>query len=252
MDVFSRLPARSLFRMDRVFIGVMILAALALAANGWIAAHPEHDPRAPLALNGPAGMATSRKLAALRTDPALCRGALERAEIAFDDLNPVGEGACRRDDRLRVVPAPERGLAFAPARPETTCAVQAAMAWWLDKSVQPMAEELLNSRVARIEQLGTYSCRRVNGADTGRWSEHATGNAIDIAAFVLNDGRRISVQGDWWTGAGTPDAEGAFLAAVRDGACDAFGTVLSPDYNALHADHFHLDQAPRGFGSFCR
>jgi hypothetical protein len=79
------------------------------------------------------------------------------------------------------------------------------------------------------------------------WSEHATGNAIDIAAFVLEDGRRISVLGDW-------EAEGEkarFLKAVRDDACDIFATVLSPDYNAAHADHFHFDQGGRWFGA-CR
>ena len=78
--------------------------------------------------------------------------------------------------------------------------------------------------------------------------EHATGNAIDIAAFVTEDGRRISIlQG--WNGDG---AEARFLRRVRDEACGVFGTVLSPDYNEAHRDHLHFDQAARGFGSFCR
>jgi hypothetical protein len=85
------------------------------------------------------------------------------------------------------------------------------------------------------------------GASEGRWSEHATGNAIDIAGFVLEDGRRISVLGDW----DGEDAEARFLRAVRDGACKSFATVLSPDYNAAHADHFHLDQDGRWSG-VCR
>jgi hypothetical protein len=100
----------------------------------------------------------------------------------------------------------------------------------------------------QIEHLGAYNCRRMYGRSSGRWSEHATGNALDVAAFVLADGRRVSLAGNW-TGKG---AEAAFLRRVRDDACDVFGTVLSPDYNAAHADHFHLDQASRGFGTVCR
>jgi hypothetical protein len=80
------------------------------------------------------------------------------------------------------------------------------------------------------------------GRDAGAWSEHATANALDIAAFRFADGRRVSVVGDW---EGTPE-ERAFLREVRDGACKLFATVLSPDYNAAHRDHFHLDQADRG------
>jgi hypothetical protein len=102
--------------------------------------------------------------------------------------------------------------------------------------------------VAHIEHLGTYSCRRLYGRDSGPWSEHATGNAIDIAAFVLEDGRRISVA-DAWKSTGS---QGAFLHQVRNAACLVFGTVLSPDYNSAHADHLHFDQEARGLGGVCR
>ncbi|WP_375292508.1 extensin family protein, partial [Sphingomonas melonis] len=76
----------------------------------------------------------------------------------------------------------------------------------------------------------------------GTWSEHATADAVDIAGFRLADGRRITVVGDW-TGSGD---KAAFLREVRDGACRLFATTLSPDYNAAHRDHLHLDQADRG------
>jgi len=80
------------------------------------------------------------------------------------------------------------------------------------------------------------------GRSEGDFSEHATANALDVAGFTLADGRSISVLRDW-----TGDGEDAqFLRAVRDGACDLFSTVLSPDYNAAHRDHFHFDQADRG------
>lgn len=250
MNIEKRLPPRP-FRIDRLIIVLLVLLALGAGAHGWLKAHPEHDPRAPLDLDGPEGWATGTKLASLRGDPALCRDALDRAGIPFTPLDPAGEGACRREDRLRITDVADRGLQLSPSAPEASCAVDAALVWWMRHRVQPAAEQLLGSRVASLQHLGTYSCRRVNGGTTGRWSEHATANAIDIAGFTLEDGRQLTLSGDW-AEEGSEDAEAAFLRQVRDGACDVFGTVLSPEYNALHEDHFHLDQADRGFGSFCR
>jgi hypothetical protein len=80
----------------------------------------------------------------------------------------------------------------------------------------------------------------VNHATAGRRSQHATANAIDIAGFVLRDGREVRLAQDW-TGTGF---EAAFLRAVRDGACRWFRGVLGPDYNAAHHDHFHFDMGP--------
>lgn len=229
------------FEQDRLAVGLLLLAALLLAGRAWLADHPQHDPWAPLDLTDPPGWATQRKLASLRSDPEECRAVLERSGVSFAALEPAGEGTCRRADRTQLRSAP-----FSPARPVTTCPVAAGLEVWLSQSVQPAAGELLGSPIARVEHLGTFSCRRIGGG--GNWSEHATGNAIDIAAFVTEDGQRIRVLGGW-------DGEGAgadFLHRVRDGACDVFGTVLSPDYNAAHADHLHLDQAARGLGGFCR
>jgi hypothetical protein len=229
--------------LDGLVIALFVLGALFLAARAWLAEHPQHDPWAPLDLNDPPGWATQRKLAALRSDPAECRAVLERSGVAFTALPAVGEGACRREDRT-VLTEP----ALAPDPPAATCAVGAALVLWLRQGVQPAARELLGSPVARVEHFGAFSCRRLYGRDEGPWSEHATGNAIDVAAFVLEDGRRISVIGDWTDGTD----EATFLHRARDGACGVFGTVLSPDYNAAHADHLHLDQAARGFGGLCR
>lgn len=231
--------------IDKPALVLLLLAALFLAARAWLQDHPQHNPWAPLDLRDPPGWATQQKLADLRDDPADCRAVLERSEVAFTALNSAGEGACFRPDRT-VLP----GLPLAPARPPVTCALGAALELWLTREVQPAAEELLGSPVARIEHFGAYSCRRLYGREAGRWSEHATGNALDVAAFVLDDGRRITVLRDW--GEDEEDNEAAFLRQARDGACGIFGTVLSPDYNEAHRDHLHLDQAARGWGGFCR
>lgn len=229
--------------LDGVAVTLFVAGALFLAGRGWLEEHPQHNPWAPLDLRDPPGWATQRKLAALRRDPAECRAVLERSAIAFTTLPAAGEGACRREDRTVLGEAP-----LAPGAPAATCAVDAALLLWLRQGVEPAAEALLGSPVMRVEHFGAYSCRRLYGREEGPWSEHATGNAIDIAAFILADGRRISVVRDW---AGD-DAEAAFLRRARDDACEVFGTVLSPDYNAAHADHLHFDQAARGFGGVCR
>ncbi|WAT18238.1 extensin family protein [Aurantiacibacter sp. MUD11] len=228
---------------DRKLTLALLVLAMLLAGRVFMVENPQHNPWAPLDLNDPRGWATSTKLDALRGDPAACQAVLARSDVAFTALPATGEGECQRQDRLTLGTMP-----FAPRFPEMTCSVAAGMEMWLEQDVQPLAEELLGSRVARVEQLGTFSCRRMYGGETGRWSEHATGNAIDIAGFVLQDGRRIRLLRDW----DGDDAEGRFLEKVRDAACRSFGTVLSPDYNAAHADHFHFDQGRRpGFGA-CR
>lgn len=230
-------------RFDHFAFVLLILAAVPLALRGWLGEHPEHDPWAPLDLRDPPGWATERKLAALRGDPEDCHVVLERSGVEFTMLAPAGEGGCRRDDRTVLSDYP-----LSPARPPTTCALGAALTLWLERGVQPAATEELGSPLARIEHLGAYSCRRLYGRAEGRWSEHATGNAIDVAAFVLEDGRRIRVLGNW----SGDDAGAVFLHRVRDEACDIFGTVLGPDYNAAHRDHFHLDQQARSWGGVCR
>jgi hypothetical protein len=231
------------FTFDRTILTLLMLVALLAGVRGWLAEHPQHDPFAPLNLNDPPGWATQRKLASLRDDPQACHAVLERSGVAFSALPPTGSGECARPDRTVLADA-----LIAPAASPSTCAVAAGVEVWLRQGVQPAAETILRTGIARVEHLGIYSCRRVNGGETGNWSEHATGNAIDIAAFVLEDGRRISVRSGW----NGDTEERAFLRQARDAACDVFGTVLSPDYNAAHADHFHLDQAARGFGGFCR
>ena len=232
------------FRLDRQLIGLLLLAAIFVGARGWLAEHPQHDPWAPLDLNDPPGWATEAKLLALRDDPKSCRDVLARSDVTFTVLASAGNNACRRDDRTVVGDLP-----LSPAPPPTTCALGAGMHLWLRDVVEPAAKEILGEDIARVAHYGAYSCRRLYGRSEGRWSEHATGNAIDIAAFVMADGRTISVLGDW-------DAEGGgeqarFLRQVRDGSCDLFSTVLSPEYNQAHRDHFHFDQSQR-YSSVCR
>jgi hypothetical protein len=129
-----------------------------------------------------------------------------------------------------------------------SCPLANGLQGWARFGVDRAARQILGSALVRIETMGSYSCRTVAG--TNRLSAHATANAADIAAFRLADGRRISVLSDW--NASSPQVR-AFLRTVRDSACKRFGTVLSPDYNAAHRDHFHLEVSGDARGrAFCR
>lgn len=229
------------FAGERRLIAILIFGALFLAGASWLRAHPHHNPFAPLDLRQPIGFATKMKLMDITEDRGSCRAALTRSGVEFRSLPATGDGPCALRDRTQMSAAPLR-----PAVPTSTCPVAAGLQIWLNNGLQTAAQTHLGSRVVALEHLGTNSCRRINGSRTGPWSEHATGNAIDIQAFILADGRRISVLNDW-----DNDVRGDFLEAARDSACESFTTVLSPDYNAAHADHFHLDQGTR-WSSVCR
>lgn len=233
-------------RRVRRALGAVVVAALALLGAlllyAILCARPQDLPWTRLDLAEPIGLFTGRKLAALGEDFAQCRALLDAAGVRYTVLQPIAQGQCGYDDGLRFEPGGAREIRFSPARVGVSCPVAAGLAMWEWNVVQPAAQRRFGAEVTRIEHLGSYNCRRLYGRSTGDWSQHARANAIDVAAFRLSDGTRVSVLRDW-KGQGE---KAAFLRDVRDGACRLFATVLSPDYNAAHRDHLHLDQAPRG------
>ena len=107
------------------------------------------------------------------------------------------------------------------------CPIVSELDRWLADTVQPSAVRWFGVRVAEIKQISAYSCRGMNGNPHAHISEHAFGNALDIAAFVLADGRRVTVKDGW---RGMPEEQG-FLRDVQSGACAHFTTVLAPGSN---------------------
>lgn len=124
------------------------------------------------------------------------------------------------------------------------CPLASTFAAWARFGVDRAARQVLGSGLLRIETMGSYSCRNVAGS--AKRSAHARAEAIDVSAFVLEDGRRISVLGDWNGGTAS---ERQFLQLVHASACKRFGTVLGPNYNAAHHDHFHVELSG---SNFCR
>lgn len=235
--------ARRVRRTLRWLIGLTLVGLAVLLGFGWVRQHPQDTPWAPLDLTQPVGMFTGRKLAALGQDFPRCRSLLDRAGVDYTALPERRERAqCGYADGVRFAAEDPRITPFSPANLGIACPVAAALALWQWEVVQPAAERHFRMRVTRISHLGSYNCRRLYGRSSGDFSQHATADAVDISGFRLADGTRISLLDDWKEGG----ARAAFLRDVRDGACDVFATVLSPDYNAAHRDHLHLDQADRG------
>lgn len=226
----------------KIFLVLAVLAFLAFLGWGYARNHPEDVPWTELDLARPVGAFTGRKLAGLGGEAEKCRRLLRRAGIRFVALPPRAGGQCGYDDAVRLSSGGSLAIAWRPAGLGSSCPVAAGLALWEWHVVQPAALRHFGSKVAVVEHFGSYSCRRLYGRSQGAWSEHATANAVDIAGFRLADGRRITVLGDWEGGG----AKARFLRDVRDGACRLFATTLSPDYNAAHRDHLHLDQASRG------
>lgn len=218
--------------------GVRPLLVLLVLVAAWVFAYrhlPDAwDPWAPLDMRADPSLMTSLKLWRLAAEPAACFAA-----FAASGMAPVrvpdrrADPSCAIEDAM-LLPA---GISVTPRGPTVTCRAAAAWAMFERHALQQAARRHLGTEVTGVRHLGTYNCRNVNGAATGRRSQHATANAIDIAAFVLADGREARIARDW-DGA-TP--QGAFLREVHAGACRWFRGVLGPDYNAAHADHFHVD-----------
>ena len=120
---------------------------------------------------------------------------------------------------------------------------------WLARDVQPAAMSLFGEPVTQMDVAGSYSCRTRNGRPGAKMSEHAFANALDVRAFRLASGRRITVERGWKG----PLDEAVFLRTAHRGACRRFRTIIGPDGDRFHHDHFHLDLAWHGKdGVYCR
>lgn len=113
---------------------------------------------------------------------------------------------------------------------------------WVRTSAAPAAQHYFGSPLVEVKVAASYSCRPMNNVSGSKLSEHGYANALDVSGFVLADGRTITVKGGW---RGDP-RERAFLKDVHDGACQQFTTVLGPDHDVHHLDHFHVDLARHG------
>jgi hypothetical protein len=212
---------------------IALAATIALGCSGQVRAVLAQANEAP-----PQGAAAESVMTS-----AECQARLEARHATFSFTPPVADGAC-------AIPLPVRLRSLAigaddiplTGEPVLDCRLAERLADWLGNVVEPLARHHLGGGLAAVETGPGYVCRNRNNEAAGKLSEHAKGNALDIAAFALRDGRRVAVL--------PPDrvapAEAAFLAAVRTTACGYFLTVLGPGSDAAHAEHLHVDLGQHG------
>ncbi|MEX5512128.1 extensin-like domain-containing protein [Pseudomonas paralactis] len=218
-------------------LGLLLLLAGAFVLGvwrGWLPMRAEWNPWAPLDVRASPNLLTRYKLSRLQDEPALCDQVLKTSGLRVSrQADSAADAACPLRNVLRVQGA-EVALSSSFL---ASCPLAVAFALFERHSLQPAAQAVFGQAVSRVEHLGSFACRTIYNRADGRLSQHASANALDIAGFRLADGRSISVLKDW---PGEGDSA-RFLRLVRDGACDDFNVVLSPDYNAAHRNHFHLD-----------
>ena len=223
-------------RGSTVFLSLLLIGAgIVLSVwRGWLDVPERWNPWAPLDVREPANLLTSFKLWRLQGDPSLCDQALQTSTLRYAHQADSGPDAqCPLNDTLRI----QGGDVALSSSFLASCRLAVAYALFDVHALQPAAQAVFGQKVVQIDHLGSFACRNVYNRSEGRLSQHASANALDIAGFRLADGRRISVLKDW-----KDDGDnGRFLRLVRDGACKQFSTVLGPDYNAAHRNHFHVD-----------
>ncbi len=126
------------------------------------------------------------------------------------------------------------------------CETAQALLNWTEQGAKP-AVGRLGGGIATYRIVSHYSCRTRNSQPGARISEHGKGRAIDIAAIKLNNGVDMTVLNGW-----KDRTQGPILRGMWRAACGPFGTVLGPDANRFHLDHFHFDTAAYRSGSYCR
>lgn len=184
-------------------------------------------------LTEPIGWTTYEKLTKLKHNPIMCRAKLDEAGVEYSVIPADAPGSrCQLDETLSL----QKSLTPFNAAPlRMSCHQMAALHVWERNVVRPQAEKIFGSPLRQIETYGSFSCRNIAG--TRQRSEHSFANAIDISGFVLEDGRHISVRQHWRA----DNDYGLFLKRAHRGACRLFSVTLGPDFDAAHADHFHLD-----------
>lgn len=233
-----------------------IVAALALAGCGSVipasngsasqSASSQPSGGSTYTRTAPRRVASAPQSAAPRAEDASCLTNLSAAGARFDPLpDTYAAPGCNKLGTVQLSALAGDNSQFGISNiGAVQCRVASAFGEWARFGVDRAARQILGSPLARIETMGSYACRNVAGSE--RRSAHSRAEAIDVSGFVLENGQRISLLDDWDGGTA---AEREFLRVVQNSACKRFGTVLGPDYNRAHADHFHLEG---GDSDFCR
>lgn len=226
-------------RGKSLLTGLVIIAA-AVMGYRWLPSY--YNPFVPLTLEDPPGKITQYKLR--RLTPEACGNLLIEAnqkQLIRTQSRADSAGDCPLTNVVRV-------RSFGPVSLSSSfiasCPLALSSALFVHQQARPLTKQLMGSELSRIEHLGSFACRNIYHRPDARRSEHATADALDISAFQLANGQRVTVLRGWREEKTSP-----WLRALLSASCNYYGNGLGPDYNAAHANHFHLGM--RGFG-LCR
>lgn len=232
---------RAVFRI-RLLLGVIGSAVVLF--------HPdtplpdEWNPITPLEVSAPVTALTGWKLRHAVASNSQCQAVLMQARGDITQMLPLEDSVdCTIRPRVAL-----RMVGQARLRTfETRCQTALLMAMWERHGLQAAALRHMGATVSEIRHYDSYNCRamRTSAGESTRMSTHATADALDVSGFVMSNGETVDLLRDW-PGSG-PSA--AFLRDAFQAACLWFPVALGPEFNALHADHFHLQT--KGWG-LCR
>lgn len=168
-------------------------------------------------------------------------GYVRRTPYLIERAALGGPGHCGALRPFEMSAAAQGQVSFRPAA-LLRCPMVPAVEHWVQTHVMPAARRNFGLPIVELKIAASYGCRPMNNVSGAKLSEHGHANALDVAAFILADGRQVSVKEGWF---GDP-RQRAFLRQVHQGACATFTTVLGPNADANHRDHFHMDLARHG------
>ncbi|MEL4015655.1 extensin-like domain-containing protein [Dryocola clanedunensis] len=205
----------------------------------------QYNPFAPLSIDDPPTLVTRYKLRQMANHPQTCLALLEQAaerqQLRFRPVPNTG-GTCPLTDVVRVQSFGEISLSSSFL---ASCPLALSATMFIHQRAAPLAKTTFGSPLVRVNHLGSYACRNIYNRKDARLSEHATADALDISGFGFANKQQVSVVKGWQaSGRGSE-----YLHAAFDAGCPFFGNSLGPEYNAAHANHFHLGM--RGYG-LCR
>ncbi|WP_400174393.1 extensin family protein [Enterobacter hormaechei] len=219
---------------------LIVIAGIATVGYRWLP--PHYNPFVPLTLDDPPGKITQFKVR--RLTPQACADLLAQAnqrQLIRTQAVADSAGECPLSNVVRVRdfgPVSLNGSFLA------SCPLALSSALFVSQQARPLTKTWTGSELTRIEHLGSFACRNIYSRPDARRSEHATADALDISAFRLANGQRVTVLNGWKAEKTQP-----WLQALLSASCGYYGNALGPDYNAAHANHFHLGM--RGYG-LCR
>ncbi|MEG7490841.1 extensin family protein [Enterobacter hormaechei] len=219
---------------------LIVIAGIVTVGYRWLPS--QYNPFVPLKLADPPGNRTQFQLR--RLTPQACESLLTQANqrrLIRTQAVADSAGECPLSNVVRV-------RDFGPVSLNSSflasCPLALSSALFVSQQARPLTKTWTGSELARIEHLGSFACRNIYSRPDARRSEHATADALDISAFRLANGQRVTVLNGWKAEKTQP-----WLQALLSASCGYYGNSLGPDYNAAHANHFHLGM--RGYG-LCR